>query len=247
MWNDIKLTPHARAKSFKLKWSSEQGFKLSFPSSLLKRSISNFFINPKKLQKELEAFLESNSSWINSYREKSLKVPLKKKELISIENHPQFQNFQVIWKVEKDCHRDEFSISFTKNQLRIYSPTHLDISSESSQEKLSKAFKNLEKKEALILLEPRIRQFAESKNLELNKVTCKQMKTRWGSCSSKKNINLNAQIIRLPLELQDYVLWHELAHLEQANHSHLFWSLVEDWYPGAQKLDKELNQYRIEL
>lgn len=246
-WNDIKLTPHSRARRFKLKWNSEQGFRLSFPSNLLNRSLNNIFISPKSIQKELELFLESNLSWIQSYREKTLNILPKTKKIIIPENHPKFQHFQIIWKIGTSCHKTEFATSLYKNQLRIYSPTSEEIYSEVSQQKLKKAFQNLEKKEALKVLEPRIRTFADSKGLQLINVTCKQMKTRWGSCSSKKNINLNAQIIRLPIELQNYVLWHELAHLIQPNHSHLFWNLLETWYPGAQKLDKKLNQYHINL
>jgi predicted metal-dependent hydrolase len=245
-WNDINLAPHSRAKSFKLKWSESQGFRLSFPSSLLKRSLNNLFMTPRTIEKELEIFLDSNTNWIETYRQKSLQLSQSPSQLFLPSQHPRFKHFQVIWKVDSDCHKKSFTLSLSKNTLRIYCPRQEEINDRLNQEKLSNAFRKLEKKEALLILEPKIREFANSKNLELNNVVCKQMKTRWGSCSSKKNINLNAQIIRLPEALQDYVLWHELAHLEQANHSSHFWNLLEEWYPGAKELDRQLNHYKIE-
>lgn len=60
-----------------------------------------------------------------------------------------------------------------------------------------------------------------------NKVTIKHNATNWGSCSSKGNINLNLNIVRLPRVLQDYVLLHELCHLRHQDHGHAFHLLLE--------------------
>lgn len=60
-----------------------------------------------------------------------------------------------------------------------------------------------------------------------NRVTIKHNATNWGSCSSKGNINLNLNIVRLPRILQDYVLLHELCHLRHLDHGHAFHLLLE--------------------
>ena len=60
-----------------------------------------------------------------------------------------------------------------------------------------------------------------------NKVTIKHNATNWGSCSTKNNINLNLNIVRLPQVLQDYILLHELCHLRHHDHSHAFHLLLE--------------------
>lgn len=65
-------------------------------------------------------------------------------------------------------------------------------------------------------------------------------RTRWGSCSSKGTISLNWRIMLLPCALGDYVLFHELAHLREMNHSQKYWNFLEGLIPGARKLDREL-------
>lgn len=62
----------------------------------------------------------------------------------------------------------------------------------------------------------------------------KTMKTRWGSCSSLGRINLNLQLIQMPLDCLDYVIVHELCHFQEMNHSKRFWSLVAQCFPNWQ-------------
>ena len=65
----------------------------------------------------------------------------------------------------------------------------------------------------------------------INRITLKNTKTRWGSCSQKGNINLSTRILFAPEEVIDYVCIHELAHLKESNHSRKFWHLVESVFP----------------
>ena len=70
--------------------------------------------------------------------------------------------------------------------------------------------------------------------LPYNKVTIKRQKTRWGSCSIRRNINLNRNIMLMPTDVVDYILHHELVHLKVINHSSHFWSELEGVFPNYQ-------------
>ncbi len=73
----------------------------------------------------------------------------------------------------------------------------------------------------------RLSELAQRYGFAYNRVAIKHNATNWGSCSSKGNINLNLNIVRLPLILQDYVLLHELCHLRHQDHGHAFHLLLE--------------------
>ena len=67
-------------------------------------------------------------------------------------------------------------------------------------------------------------------------------RTRWGSCSPKGTLSLNWRIILLPQELGNYVIFHELAHLAQMNHSPKFWQKLEEFVPNARAVDRKLTK-----
>ncbi len=81
-------------------------------------------------------------------------------------------------------------------------------------------------KQARALLIDRIRHYSHAMGLLPSGLTFRAQKTRWGSCSSKGKISLNWKLIIAPLEIIDYVVVHELAHLKFYNHSQSFWNLV---------------------
>jgi len=100
------------------------------------------------------------------------------------------------------------------------------------------------KKEAEALLPQRLNQLARANGFSFKNVTVKQLKSRWGSCNSRKEITLSYYLMQLPWQLIDYVLLHELTHTEQLNHGALFWSRLEEGIPGAKQLRKLLKAYR---
>lgn len=73
------------------------------------------------------------------------------------------------------------------------------------------------------------------------RVAIRDQRSRWGSCSSKRNLNFNYRLVLIPIELVDYVIVHELCHLEHFNHSELFWDTVAKALPEYKKLKAELH------
>ena len=83
------------------------------------------------------------------------------------------------------------------------------------------------RRQAKAELPPRLSELASRYGFTYNRVSIKHNATNWGSCSARKNINLNLGIMRLPRVLQDYVLLHELCHLRHQDHGHAFHLLLE--------------------
>lgn len=93
----------------------------------------------------------------------------------------------------------------------------------------------------------RLNYLAVKFGFQYNRVFIKNQKTRWGSCSGKNNINLNVNLIRLPDELIDYTILHELVHTRIKNHGQRFWAQLDRLLDDARKLDRALNEYNFLL
>ncbi len=99
------------------------------------------------------------------------------------------------------------------------------------------------KKEAESLLPIRLHELALKYGFSYSKVSVRQLKSRWGSCSHKKEIQLNIFLMQLPWHLIDYVLLHELVHTKVLRHGPPFWEEFERNLSTAKKLRKEIRQY----
>jgi predicted metal-dependent hydrolase len=140
---------------------------------------------------------------------------------------------RVIWEIG-----NKNTYFFSNSVFRITTKKAL-----SSSEK-KRVLKEVYRLEAKPTLTAKLYAIANRLNAKVNKVAVKDQKSKWGSCSSKKNINLNWRLIFLPKELIEYVIYHELMHLYEPNHSQRFWELVARHVPNYNKLDKQLNDYK---
>lgn len=96
-------------------------------------------------------------------------------------------------------------------------------------------------KQARQIVIERLHYFNQFYQYEYKRIFIKNQKTRWGSCSSRGNLNFNYRIALLTPELQDYLIVHELCHLKEFNHSKNFWKLVEQQIPNYYELNKQLK------
>lgn len=87
--------------------------------------------------------------------------------------------------------------------------------------------------------------FALRMGVYYGRITIREQKTRWGSCSSKGNLNFNWKLVLLAPELLDYVVVHELAHRREMNHSKNFWKIVEAELPDYRERRRRLKECRI--
>lgn len=91
----------------------------------------------------------------------------------------------------------------------------------------------------------RLEELAALYGFEYNAVRIKHNRSNWGSCSARGNINLNLNLMRLPGELQDYVLLHELCHLRYMNHGPEFHALLEKVCPQHRACSRRLRDYKL--
>lgn len=102
-----------------------------------------------------------------------------------------------------------------------------------------------DKEKALELITQRIDYFNNFYKFNYNKVSIRNQKTRWGSCSKKANLSFNFRLIYLPEKIRDYVIVHELCHLKELNHSSNFWTLISKTIPDYKLRRRELKKILI--
>ena len=88
---------------------------------------------------------------------------------------------------------------------------------------------------------PRLLELARSQSLTVKRISIRNQRSRWGSCSHSGAIALNFRLVQAPDTIRDYVLIHELMHLKQQNHSRRFWRLVESAYPDFRAAERWLR------
>lgn len=89
----------------------------------------------------------------------------------------------------------------------------------------------------------RARYYADKLGVSFGRITIRCQKTRWGSCSSKKNLNFNALLMLTPEEVIDSVVAHELCHIKEMNHSADFYTLVRSVYPGYDRWNRWMKEH----
>lgn len=125
-------------------------------------------------------------------------------------------------------------------------PPQADFSDPRTDAWLRKALVEELRKQARSLLPPRLQALAQAHGFAYRRVTIKNARSRWGSCSSLGNINLSLYLLLLPTHLIDYVMLHELCHTREMNHGPRFWALLDSLTDGkAHALRREIREFRI--
>lgn len=188
-------------------------------------------------KKNALAWLDENRSWVrNQLRKTEVPNPYEPGKKIALATG----RF-----IEFDISSDRyFHIVSDEAGSRILIPGEIPINQRTHGTEF--CFRKALKAEAEPCLRSEMQEISEKMNLSFNTLRVKTLRSRWGSCSVKKNINLNSKLILLNFELRHYVYLHELAHLKHRNHGPGFWKLLNTWLDGnARQLDRELSKVKL--
>lgn len=201
--------------------------------------------------KTIVEFLFKKKEWIEKNLERfsdlQEKFPLKK--IKALERFP-FMGVDRDLKVVITLNRKPF-VSIADKNLLLHIPRN-EWNADSVIQEHPAALRYLRdfyKRESIAYLEKRVEFWSQEMKLFPSQLRFREQRTRWGSCSSKKIINLNWRLIVFSPEIIDYVVVHELAHLRHMNHSSLFWGLVENHIKNYRALTKSLkeSQFLVEF
>jgi predicted metal-dependent hydrolase len=188
-------------------------------------------------------FLVAKKSWIEKNIQKFENWPTPMtKEFKAHEEFP-FRGNDLKLKPVITLNRKSF-VSATSENLLLHIPRD-DWSADKLWQNHAGALAEIRlfyKRESVRELEARVKHWACEMKLVPQKVGYREQKTRWGSCSSRGHIQLNWRLIVFSPELMDYVIVHELAHLQHMDHSQNFWNLVARYSPHYKTLKEELKR-----
>ena len=214
----VTFKKNRRSKNIKISVKPDQSVHVSFPFYVSSLEVKNFVLK--------------NTDWITAQQEK-----------FKVKRNPVLNGTQIQTKL--------YMVQITeglKNEARrngsVVELNVTDLNNETCRSYIEAILVQVYRFEAKKLLPPRLMELAQKHNFRFNKITIRNNKRNWGSCSSKNNISLNLQMMKLPDELIDYILLHELVHTEIKNHGPKFWEKLNEITDGKAKLlAKQVRQY----
>ena len=191
---------------------------------------------PLKMPKrEIDKFVASKEKWITDKLIKS-KTQTNRRESFSLDYGSPVTYRGRHYYIEETCgNRAGF------DGERFYMPPNL------MPEKIKAACVRVYRLLAKQYLTERTLAFAQKMSVSPADIKITAARTRWGSCSTKKNINFSWRLAMADDEVIDYVVVHELAHLKEMNHSKKFWAIVESMIPDYKKCKKQLKELQHRL
>ncbi len=218
----VEVTPNVRARRFIFRFDPDGKMKVTAPARF----------------KESELLKA-----IDSLRPKLLELRTKRKVVKLIDENfiieePDFRMALRLGNVPR------MQARMSKGTLDVVYPDDTDFTRDDVQQWLVYVIEEALRHQAKLVLPARLMDFAHKLNLKVDAIKIHKTHGRWGSCSSKRHINLSLYLILLPRHLQDYVMLHELTHLIHMDHSPQFWAQLDAFCGcNSQALRQEMAKY----
>lgn len=184
----------------------------------------------------------------HSYTDKIINEMIKEKEEWILENIKKINLLKA-----KRLHADENEIIYLGEKYKfIFIPAMGSCYNINDSEKTISSGRNLLNKDNLLLfykkqadlfIKSRIYKESDRNNIDIKRITIRNMKTKWGSFSSQNHITINERLILAPVSVIDAIINHELAHSKHMNHSKQFYNELEKMYPDYKKADVWLKEF----
>ena len=215
---DVTFSKNRRSKNIKISVKPDKSVLVSFP----------FYCSSK----DVLTFVQNNEEWIWQQQRKMES----RRNKIGINSEIKTKLHRVTFILG-----DKYNIDIKKETVKV---SVTDFNSDRSQDYIEDILTQIYRFEAKKILPPKLQYLAEKYGFQFQKVTIRNNKRNWGSCSSKNNISLNLQMMKLPDNLIDYILLHELVHTEIKNHGENFWKKLNNITNNqARELAKQVKQY----
>jgi hypothetical protein len=213
----VTFVKNRRSKNIKISVKPDQSVRVSFP----------FYVSSS----EASQFVMKNIDWITGQQQK-----------FDIKNNKieagQFQTKMHTVQITKAA---ENKTKINNNFIEI---CLADLNAENSRSYLENVIVGIYRYEAKKFLPAKLNELALKHGFQFNKITIRNNKRNWGSCSSKNNISLNLQMMKLPDELIEYILLHELVHTKIKNHGPIFWQKLDELTNfKARELSKQVRKF----
>ncbi|MEA3293102.1 MAG: SprT family zinc-dependent metalloprotease [Patescibacteria group bacterium] len=178
----------------------------------------------------IDKFIYEKRFWIKKKTDEAIRKLKKITQKKFINN----ENFLYIGK--------EYKLKIVKNSDCALKFNNGFVLSERNTYKAKQIFINWYKQMAYIKISERVKLYAEKNKIRFRKISITNAQKRWGSCSFIGNLNFSWRLIMSPLDVIDYVVVHELSHIEHKNHSKKFWNKVETMMPNYKECKVWLNE-----
>lgn len=192
---------------------------------------------------DAEQFVLNKVDWIRSHLNIIEQVESK---ATVFDESSQFNTKNHVLRIQS-TNSPKVSIRIFPGVTEIQYPETISVHSEEIQNAIRTGIEETWRIEAKQYLPNRLGTLAARFGFMYNRVTIKNIKSRWGSCSYQNNINLSLHVMRLPDDLIDYIILHELVHTVVKNHSKDYWESLERVCANARSLDKQINQWSLNI
>lgn len=197
-------------------------------------------IVPEKGNKDIDEVVAEKKDWIRKKYEKFNDLYSKAPE----RNFEEGENFLYLG---NDYQLKIKQNSSNSNSVEISEGNIVVYTNSGSKEEIKKTLRDWYKDKANRMIRHLVNEYSQKLDIDYNTISLKNQKTRWGSSSRKKNLNFNWRLLMAPKEVIEYMVVHELVHLEENKHTKRFWKKVQEICPDYKEKDEWLRKNSTRL